>query len=148
VTVRRPRGQGGSQRFVATADGSLGQDQPSQGATATPEPLSAVYEAMSEREFQADVVQGLEQRGWWVFVVPDMRRTRAGLPDILAIHPDWDFMLALELKSQGGRVRSEQREMLAIMHRIPGIYAAVVRPSEWAALSAWIDMVTTTGGGR
>ena len=96
-------------------------------------PLTAL-EALSERDFQAHVVAGLRQRGWLVFVVPDMRKTLAGLPDILAIHAGRDVLLAYELKTMSGRVSPLQRAVIEIMAGIPGIDARVIRPSDWLKL--------------
>jgi hypothetical protein len=97
--------------------------------------------SLTERQFQAMLVEGLRQRGWTVWTVPNMRLTTAGLPDVLAIHPGWDLLLAWELKTESGRVTPAQRESLRILDRIPGIYARVVRPSQWPGLRDWIDSV-------
>lgn len=70
-----------------------------------------------------------------------MKLTTAGLPDVLAINPGWDLMLAWELKTEAGKVTSAQRAALDTLGRLPGVYARVVRPSEWPALRDWIDGV-------
>lgn len=99
------------------------------------DPLRAVWGAMSEREFQAHVVRSLRRRGWLVFVVPDMRKTLAGLPDLLCLHAGRDVMLAWELKREGGKPTPIQRAILTILDGIPGVDARIVRPSDWPALS-------------
>ena len=94
-----------------------------------------VLAAMSEREFQTVVVRGLRQRGWLCFIVPDMRKTLAGLPDLLCLHAGRDVMLAWELKTMKGKPTPIQSAVLALLDRIPGVDARIVRPSDWYALS-------------
>lgn len=99
--------------------------------------LSVVLGSMSEKQFQRYVVDGLKQRGYLVWVVPDMRRTAGGLPDIIAVHAAKldRRVLFWELKTQTGRVRPAQRVALAALQGIPGVDARIVRPGDWAAVS-------------
>jgi hypothetical protein len=92
---------------------------------------------MSEREFQAHVVAGLEHRGYIVWHVTDSRLMRAGLPDILAYHPKRPgHLLVWELKRErGGVVTTEQRAAIEHFRTMDGIDARVVRPSDWAEIS-------------
>lgn len=104
----------------------------------------AVLAAMSERAFQAHVRTGLEARGWLVFAIPDMRRTRAGWPDLIAVHPTYApgghaSLLAWELKTEKGRVRPDQERVLQALARIDGIDVRVVRPQDWAWISRVMD---------
>lgn len=115
TTARNASGGGGSRGAVSDA------------------PL-ALLGRLSEREFQADVVHGLRQRGFIVWTVPDMRMTTAGLPDLIAVHPDRAPLLMWELKTERGRVRPEQVRALAHLDRIPGIDARIVRPADWLRL--------------
>lgn len=93
-----------------------------------------ILSAMSERELQKYVVDGLKQRGYVVWTIPDMRRTTAGLPDVIAVHPDRAPLLMLELKTATGRVKRAQADAIKALQNIPGIYAAVVRPADWERL--------------
>jgi hypothetical protein len=91
---------------------------------------SAVLGAMSEREFQRAVVEGLEQRGYVVFHVVDSRLMRAGLPDIIAIKPG--LVLLWELKREhGGRIRPEQQRVIDCLPAGSTVDARIVRPSDW-----------------
>jgi hypothetical protein len=102
-------------------------------------PTDAVLDAMSEKELQASVRTGLEQRGWWVYVFPVMLMTRPGWPDIAALHPDKPgWLLLWECKSQKGRVRPEQRALIEALQSAPGIDARIVRPSDWQKLKEWV----------
>lgn len=92
----------------------------------------ALLATMPEREFQRHVVAALRRRGWTVWVVPNMRLTTAGLPDVVAWHPNQPGrLLAWELKSQTGRVKPSQRAALAHLATIPGVDARIVRPADW-----------------
>jgi hypothetical protein len=92
--------------------------------------------ALSEREFQALVVDGLKDRGYWVWHVVDSRLMAAGLPDLLFYHPERPGVLfAWELKRQrGGVVSTEQATALDHLRTVPGIDARIVRPADWDVL--------------
>lgn len=92
---------------------------------------AVLLDAMSEREFQKHVRESLEARGWLCFVIPDMRRTRAGWPDILAVLPGHPCLLAWELKTQTGHVRPDQETVLIALSDVPGVDARIVRPRDW-----------------
>jgi hypothetical protein len=130
---RRPAAQEGTDGSVGVSGGCVAPDASSVPFSASQDVLLS---AMNEREFQQHVREGLEARGWLVFVVPDMRRTRAGLPDIIAVHPRLSELrlLAWELKTQRGKVRADQERVLAALRDVPGIDARVVRPSDWMRL--------------
>lgn len=111
-------------------------------ATDTLDPLVPVYAAMSEAEFQRHVVGALRDRGWTVWTVPDMRKTTAGLPDVIAVSPKERpprRLLMLELKSSTGRLRREQRSALAALCQVEEILATMLRPAEWPAVLAFLD---------
>ena len=90
---------------------------------------------MSERQFQKLVVDVLRSLGWVVWVVPNMKLTTAGLPDLLFWHPSWPGVLhAWELKTRKGAVTPAQRAALAHLATVSGVDARIVRPSDWPAL--------------
>lgn len=96
------------------------------------------------------MVEWLEDRSFSVYHVPDMRRTTAGLPDILFWHPDQPGRLyAWELKRESGRVRPEQVVAIAHLATVPGIDARIVRPSDWEALrNALLEPLTADAPAR
>lgn len=94
---------------------------------------------MSEKAFQTHVVKALRGRGWIVWTVPNMRRTTAGLPDVLAVHPNGLCLLAFELKTVKGRVRAAQTQAIKCLSKVPGVYAAIVRPTDWPELLKELD---------
>ncbi len=94
---------------------------------------------MTEKAFQALVLDALRRRGWICFVVPNMRMTTAGLPDILALHVGRPILLALELKKMGGKATSIQKAVIEILSRVSGIEARIVYPNMWPALLEELD---------
>jgi hypothetical protein len=95
----------------------------------------SVLLALSEKAFQRMVREGLEQRGYWVFVFPNMKLTRAGWVDLTFLHPANPHRIYFwELKRErDSRVRPEQERLIDALKRIPGavIDARIVKPSDW-----------------
>jgi hypothetical protein len=90
----------------------------------------AILGALSEREFQKIVVEGLEQRGYVVFHVVDSRLMQAGLPDVIAVKPG--RVLLWELKRErGGRIRPQQQQVIDCLPAGSTVDARIVRPSDW-----------------
>jgi hypothetical protein len=98
---------------------------------------------LSEREFQRIVRAGLEGRGFVCWVVPNMKLTRAGLPDIQAWHPRLPgLLLALELKRErDARITPAQTAALAHLETVPGIDARILRPSGWERLRDALELM-------
>lgn len=83
----------------------------------------------TEAEWQAFVTDCLDLGGWKWHHETDSRKSKAGFPDLIAVKGEQ--MLALELKTERGRLRPEQTEWLLALSRIPGCRAGVVRPQSW-----------------
>ena len=134
---RRGTGTGRAVQLGAGADPQKAKfgDCMGSGGPKPPPGVSPALLALSERAFQAHVVGSLKARGYLVWTIPDMRKTLAGLPDIIAVHPTrvprrvhfW------ELKRVTGKVRPEQEIALAALGDIYGVDARVIRPTNWAA---------------
>lgn len=108
-------------------------------ATKRPAPVSEAILSLSEREFQSYVLEALHRRGWLTFVIPDMRRTNAGWPDVVAIHTGRPVLLAWELKAEKTRVTPIQRAVITVMQSIAGVDARIIRPSHWPAVLQDLD---------
>lgn len=89
---------------------------------------AAIAEAMGEDELQALVIGMARLRGWRVYHTHDSRRSPAGWPDLILARPP--RLLAVELKSERGRVTVKQREWLEGLAAC-GVSVAVWRPSDW-----------------
>lgn len=93
--------------------------------------------ALPEKALQAAVVRLLKQHQYLVYHTWDSRRSPSGFPDLLACHEQPGHMaLALELKTASGHVTLPQQAWLGSLAQCTGIYAAVVRPADLAALVA------------
>lgn len=96
---------------------------------------SDVALGMSERVLQAHIRGFLQERGFVVVVVPDMRKTVAGWPDLCFWHPDRPGRLyCWELKREGRYPTARQRAALEHLATVPGVDARIVRPSNWPIL--------------
>src|SRR5262245_63097627 len=92
--------------------------------------LDEVYGAMSERELQRHVREGLDDRGFVVWHVVDSALIAAGLPDIIAYSAGLpELVLMWELKTGRGRLRAAQARALDHLRTVPGLDARIVRPS-------------------
>lgn len=93
--------------------------------------------AVTEKRWQAQVVELLKACGWAVYHTYDSRRSPAGFPDIVAIRGR--RLLALELKTLAGEATPEQLAWLRAFEGVEAVDAAVLRPSN--DLSALEELV-------
>jgi hypothetical protein len=147
--MTRPRGPASRPTVTMLGAGSSGGstsplsaflgDSGSKPMLDTLEPSPAIL-GLSERQFQALVVSSLRCRGFVVVIVPDMRKTQAGWPDLVFWHPARPGRLfCWELKTMRGRPTTKQHAALAHLQTVSGVDARLVRPSLWPALRDWID---------
>lgn len=65
---------------------------------------------------EADLLQAVRDlarmRGWLCYHTHNSRRSEPGFPDVILCHPRTGQMLAVELKSETGRITREQRTWL------------------------------------
>lgn len=105
-----------------------------------PEYTKLVGSAMSEAQFQAQVLHALQARGWWTFTVPRnvwkcwncgrylKKATHAGWPDVFAMKGNRSFFL--ELKDAKYKPTKEQLDVHAKL-REAGHTVYVLRSTEW-----------------
>ena len=98
--------------------------------------MRAIAVAMRERELYENVRALALALGWLVYHTYDARRSYAGFPDVILVRPP--RLVVAELKSERGRLRSEQRVWLEALAAC-GIETHVWRPSDW--LSGAIEAV-------
>ena len=90
---------------------------------------------LSERDFQAQVLDLSSMYGWLCYHVPDSRRcTSAGYPDLALCHPRGEYLL-VELKTDRGRLRPAQRAWIEAL-RSAGIECHIWRPRDFDAIVA------------
>jgi len=85
--------------------------------------------AMTERQLLARVVQLAKLHGWMVSHAWLSVHSAAGFPDIIAVKDG--HILAIELKSQRGKLTQAQEAWLDALGECPGVTASMFKPSEW-----------------
>ena len=84
--------------------------------------------AMSERQLQEAIIEAAELHRWMVYHTYDSRRSKAGFPDLMMVRDG--VLLALEMKTESGRLTPEQTEWIDALQSVPGVKAALVRPRD------------------
>ncbi len=84
---------------------------------------------ISEKAFQAQIVDAATRLGWHVFHVYDSRRSSTGFPDLELIRGA--TMLRLEVKAEKGVVSADQQAYIDRLNQVKYVVADVVRPSHW-----------------
>ncbi len=89
---------------------------------------SAIAPSISERELQEHVVAMAKALGWSVFHPWLSIHSAAGWPDLFMVRGP--VALAVELKTETGKVSWQQTVWLGDLARVPGIQTAVWRPTD------------------
>ncbi len=83
---------------------------------------------LTEKEFQAQVIQLAKLRGWMVYHTHDSRRSTAGFPDLVLVRPP--LLIFVEVKLIGKYPSSAQQTWLNAL-LAANQHASVWRPSDW-----------------
>ena len=88
---------------------------------------------VSEKQFQAQILQLANLTGWLTYHVYDSRLSAAGFPDLVLCRPP--LVLFAELKSEAGRLRPEQEAWLEALRGCGSVGARLWRPcsTPWIA---------------
>ena len=96
-----------------------------------------LLEAISEEQFQQQVIDLATLRGWRHYHTHDSRRSAEGFPDLVLARPstlqggfDGRIIFA-EMKAQKGRPNVEQRAWLTLLADTGKVEVYVWRPSDW-----------------
>ena len=92
-----------------------------------------VLASISEKQFQAQVVELAQLFGWLVYHTYDSRRSAHGFPDLVLVRGE--RVLFVELKRQDGKATPKQRVWLEAL-KAAGQEVYLWRPSDWDALEA------------
>ena len=85
--------------------------------------------AVSERDFQRQVVELAELTGWRTYHTYDSRRSNPGFPDLVLVRAP--RVIFAELKREKGRVTVAQRDWARVLRACPGVEYYLWRPSGW-----------------
>lgn len=97
-----------------------------------PEYQSLLAKKMSERQLQDQIIDLAERMGWKYYHVYDSRKSVAGFPDLVLVHPKQRRVLWRELKSETGTTTAEQKVWLATLE-VVGEDVGLWRPRDWFA---------------
>lgn len=84
---------------------------------------------LSEAAFQAQVKELAQLFRWDVYHTHRSQFSEAGFPDLVCVRDG--VMLALELKTETGKVTTDQTRWLGALDKVPGVTALLVRPSDF-----------------
>ncbi len=85
--------------------------------------------AMTEKDWQTQVVKLAKAQGWHVYHTQDSRRSEPGFPDLVMVRGVQ--VIFLELKTETGKVTDAQAEWIGKLGKVKRVDAAVARPSQW-----------------
>ena len=84
---------------------------------------------MTEKQLQSVVVDLARMRGFQlIYHTFRSERSAAGFPDLILVKPR--RLIALELKTETGRLTATQAGWLGVLATIQGVEARLVRPSD------------------
>lgn len=86
----------------------------------------------SEKSFQQQILQLAHLTGWRSYHTFDSRRSAPGFPDLVLVRPP--RLLFVELKSERGRLRPEQRVWLEDLALCDSVHARLWRPGDWTEI--------------
>ncbi len=84
---------------------------------------------ISEKDFQAQILDLARLAGWKAYHTSDSRRSAKGFPDLCLVRPP--VVLFAELKSATGRVSPEQVTWLEALKACESVEARLWRPSDF-----------------
>ena len=84
--------------------------------------------SLSEADLQTCVIDLAQRLGWLVYHTHDSRHSAKGYPDIVALNGT--VGLAIELKSEKGKVTPEQKQWLTAFAGA-GFLPCIWRPADW-----------------
>ena len=98
----------------------------------------AALPAISEKAFQAQIVELARLRGWLCYHTHNSRRSASGFPDLCLVRLEkagqWARLVFAEVKTDTGPLTREQREWLLYLTLVPGAEVRVWRPDDWQAI--------------
>ena len=85
--------------------------------------------SISERDFQAQIVELARALGWRVYHTRDSQGSAPGFPDLIMIRGA--TLLAMEVKSAKGKEAPAQQEWIAAFKQVRYVVADFIYPKHW-----------------
>ena len=85
-------------------------------------------QSLTEKQWQAWVIEAAHTFGWHVYHTYDSRRSQAGYPDLTLMRPP--DVLFVELKTEKGKLSASQRFTAVLLEACPGVGYYLWRPSD------------------
>ena len=98
-----------------------------------------IARSISERDFQQTVKSVAQAYGWRPYHTLHSKGSDKGFPDLVMLkeQPNGTCrLLVWELKAEQGKVTEAQAEWLRLFALVPGVQAAIMRPSQLEELTA------------
>ena len=93
--------------------------------------------AVSERDFQRQVVELAELTGWRTYHTYDSRRSNPGFPDLVLVRPP--RVVFVELKRERGHMTTTQRQWAEDLGDCPQVEYYLWRPSDWDEIDGVLE---------
>lgn len=86
---------------------------------------------MTERQWQAQIVETAKYLGWWVYHTHDSRRSEPGFPDLVLVRPP--RLIFAEVKTAAGRLTQAQQDTIVMLDQTCA-ESYIWRPADWPAI--------------
>lgn len=86
---------------------------------------------LTEKQFQARVIELARLTGHLVFHTYDSRRSEPGFPDLVIVKPGLFLPLFVELKATGGKLSEAQKKWRQVLWKCPGADYRHWFPVDW-----------------
>ena len=90
--------------------------------------------AMSERDYQKQIVELAETLGWRVYHTHDSRRSNPGFPDLVLVRDS--RLVFIEVKRQSGKLSLAQKDWLTALSEVAEVTTLIARPSDWEQVAS------------
>lgn len=114
---------------TAEANASRGERQANLVAASSPGPAGSLT-AMSEEDFQQDVIDLAKLRKWRYYHCRNSRKSTAGFPDLVLVSAARGRIVYMELKTESGEPSAEQLNWIDDL-KACGQEAYIFRPSDF-----------------
>lgn len=92
---------------------------------------------MTEKAWQQVILDAARWLGYECYHTAFSLKSSPGFPDLVCAHAGPPpRLVAIEVKSERGRVTPAQARWIALFDAVPGVTAMVARPSDWDRVEA------------